>query len=144
MKKVLKTLTAATMVAVMAVSFTACDDDDKNINISVGSPMVGNGYDYQKMIDSFVPNSFNTKELAVGEVDGPKARIWLQNGTGTVYTSNDKVVTVSELGKVTAVGPGQAYVVITGNGTAMFEVYQYTVVGSKEEKKKQSMVQIDV
>ena len=92
-----------------------------------GSEVPKQNIDYQKMIDSFVPDSFNTKSLAVGEVDGPQARIWLQNGAGTVYTSNDKVVTVSDLGKVTAVGTGSAYVVITGMGSTMCEVYRYDV-----------------
>ena len=116
MKHVLKSLTAASITRTLIFSLTGC-----------GSKKVPKKeIDYDRMIESFVPDSFNTKSLAVGEVDGPQARIWLESGMGTVYTSNDKVVTISDLGKVTAVGTGSAYVVITGMG-GMFEVYRYDV-----------------
>ena len=42
-----------------------------------------------------------------------------------MYSSDESVVTVSELGKVTAVGEGEAYVVITSN--SQFQVTRYTV-----------------
>ena len=116
MKQLLKSLTAVLVTMTLVFSLSGCS----------GNEAPKQNIDYQKMIDSFVPDSFNTKSLAVGEVDGPQARIWLQNGMGTAYTSNDKVVTISDLGKVTAVGTGSAYVVITGMG-GMFEVYRYDV-----------------
>ncbi|MBQ8732666.1 MAG: hypothetical protein IJY82_07555 [Oscillospiraceae bacterium] len=83
--------------------------------------------DYQEMIDSFVPDSLNVIELEIGQADSPNAAVWLKSGMGTTYSSNESVVTVTDLGKVTAVGEGTAYVVITGVGT-MFEVYRYDVV----------------
>ena len=83
--------------------------------------------DYQTMIDSFVPGPLNTFELIVGDEAAPQAGIWLKSGEGTVYTDNEAVVTVTELGKVTAVGEGSAHVVITGPDETMFEVYRYDV-----------------
>lgn len=88
-----------------------------------------NGIDYNKMIESYVENPFNKFDLKVGDEHKPTASVWLQSGTpnGTVYTSNPNVVTISDLGKVDAVGPGSAYVVITAQGDRMFEVYLYNV-----------------
>lgn len=83
--------------------------------------------DYKKMIDSFVSTSLNTYELTIGDEAAPQARVWLQDGNGTVYSSDEKVVTITELGKVTAVGEGSAYIVITDKKGTMFEVYRYDV-----------------
>ncbi len=84
--------------------------------------------DYQSMIDSFVSDSNNTYELTVGEAHKPHAAVWLESGTGTVYTDNDQVITVSKYGKVTAVGEGHAHVVITADQTGtQFEVFRYDV-----------------
>ncbi len=82
--------------------------------------------DYDKMIDSFVSSALNTFTLKIGDEHSPNAAVWLKSGSGTAYSSDEKVVTVSEYGKVTAVGEGTAYVVITGVGD-MFEVYRYDV-----------------
>ena len=84
--------------------------------------------DYAAMIDSFVPSSLNTFELTVGDEHTPSAAVWLKNGSGsgTAYSSDEKVVNVSEYGIVTAVGEGTAFVVITGAGN-MFQVFKYEV-----------------
>ena len=68
--------------------------------------------DYDAIIESFVSDNLNTFELTVGEAHAPGAAIWLDSGKGSVYTSDENVVTVTELGKVTAVGEGTAYVII--------------------------------
>ncbi len=84
--------------------------------------------DYDAIIDSFVPDSLNTFELSVGDTHKPNAAVWLQGSGGAVYSSDESVVTVTELGKVTAVGQGSAYVIIVGGGR-MNACYRYDVVG---------------
>ena len=118
MKKTMKTLAVVSILAVMVLSFSGCASLNKMLNSHI---------DYDKMIESYVPDHFNQVTLSVGEIDGPQARIWLQSKLGSVYTSDESVVTISDLGKVTAVGPGTAYVVITAPTGALFEVYHYTV-----------------
>ena len=84
--------------------------------------------DYDAIIDSFVPDSLNTFQLSVGDIHKPNAAVWLQGSRGAVYSSDESVVTVTELGKVTAVGQGSAYVIIVGGGR-MNACYRYDVVG---------------
>lgn len=84
--------------------------------------------DYDAIIDSFVPDSLNTFQLSVGDIHKPDAAVWLQGSRGAVYSSDESVVTVTELGKVTAVGQGSAYVIIVGGGR-MNACYRYDVVG---------------
>ena len=118
MKKVMKSMVVVSVLMVMVLSLSGCGTLNKILNSRI---------DYDKMIESYVPDHFNTKTLSVGDIDGPSARIWLENKLGSVYTSDESVVTISDLGKVTAVGPGTAYVVITGPAGFLFEVYHYTV-----------------
>ena len=80
----------------------------------------------KKVIEDFVSNGLNTFNLSLGEVHKPSAAVWLSNGTGTVYSSDENVVTISEYGKVTAVGKGIAHIVIVSM-TGMSQVYQYIV-----------------
>ena len=82
--------------------------------------------EFDKLIENFVPGSFNTFILKVGDVHKPNAAVWLSSGKGTVYSSDENVVTISEYGKVTAVGKGTAYIVIVAI-TGMSQVYQYIV-----------------
>ena len=84
--------------------------------------------DYDAIIDSFVPDSLNTFQLSVGDTHKPNAAVWLQGSRGAVYSSDESVVTVTELGKVTAVGQGSAYVIIVGGGR-MNACYRYDVAG---------------
>ncbi|MBE7041551.1 MAG: hypothetical protein E7400_06255 [Ruminococcaceae bacterium] len=118
MKKVVKSLVAVSVLVVMVLSLSGCSTLNKLLNSHI---------DYDKMIESYVPDHFNDITLSVGDVDGPGARVWLESKLGSVYTSDESVVTISDLGKVTAVGPGTAYVVITGPTGLLFEVYRYTV-----------------
>ncbi len=82
--------------------------------------------DYDAIIDSFVPDSLNTFRLSVGDIHKPSAAVWLNGSHGAVYSSDESVVTVTDLGKVTAVGEGSAYVIIVG-GTKMYKCYRYDV-----------------
>ena len=84
--------------------------------------------DYDAIIDSLVPDALNTFELSVGDTHKPNAAVWLQGSRGAVYSSDESDVTVTDLGKVTAVGQGTAYVIIVGGGK-MNACYRYDVVG---------------
>lgn len=86
---------------------------------------------YQEMIDSFVSNKLNTFELSVGEAHKPQASLWLQTMNGEVYTSDPNVIQISDLGKVTAVGEGSAYVVICC--ATLYQVYRYDVYGASND-----------
>lgn len=97
--------------------------------------------DYQDMIDEFVPSRLNTFELEIGEMDKPTAAVWLMSGNGTAYSSDESVVTVSDGGKVTAVGEGSAYVVITIS--SMYEVYRYDVHGAAAEADSSGLPAIE-
>lgn len=120
--KALKAILAIALVLVMVFSFAACGGKGAKI-------------DYDKMIAGFVADSLNTFELTIGEEHAPTAQVWIQgSGTGTTtYSSDEKVVTINEMGKVTAVGEGSAYVVITAQFGAMHEVYRYDVYAPAPE-----------
>ena len=86
-----------------------------------------------------MPDYFNVETLEVGQVHKPDAAIWCEvNFLGMVKTSStdESVVTVSSGGKVTAVGEGSAYVIISieppiiGDlfGSMMNDVICYEVV----------------
>ncbi|MCD7883375.1 MAG: protein kinase [Lachnospiraceae bacterium] len=77
------------------------------------------------LIDNFVSDSLNTFVLSVGGEHSPGAALWAISG-GSCYSSNEAVVTVGSGGKVTAVGEGNAYVVIIGS-TGMADIYKYVV-----------------
>jgi len=98
---------------------------------------------HQKIIDSFVSDNLNTFELTVGDAHAPGAVLWLKSGMGSVYTSDNNVVTVTDLGKVTAVGEGTAYVIIGAMGNKMYEVYCYHVYGVAPEADLSNIPQID-
>lgn len=141
MKKRLVLLLLATLMI-----FSGCggkDDSDKP-NV-FGKPEGTSSVDYDHIIDNFVEDSFNHTTLAVGEADKPQAAIWLQNNAigCTTYTSDPSVVTVTDLGKVEAVGPGTAYVIITANYGTMHDIHRYDVVGTAAEKnEKHSIVSV--
>ena len=99
--------------------------------------------DYDTIIDSFVSDELNTYELTVGEAHAPQAKLWLKSGDGTVYTSNENVVTVTDLGKVTAVGEGTAYVIIGAQGNTMYDIYCYHVYDAVTEADLSNLPQID-
>lgn len=103
-----------------------------------GKPGETSSIDYDHIIDNFVEDTFNHTTLAVGEADKPQAAIWLQNNAigCTTYTSDPSVVTVTDLGKVEAVGTGTAYVIITANYGTMHDIHRYDVVGTAAEKNE--------
>lgn len=74
----------------------------------------------------FYPDDFNCKELTIGETHKPSASVWLKNGNGKVYSSDEAVVTVNSNGVVTARGEGVAYIKIVSS-TGMSEMYMYIV-----------------
>ena len=97
-----KVFTVAVLLLAAACFTAGCGKDDKP--------------DYGALIESFVPNAMNTVELEVGQEYKPQeATVWLSGGKGDAYTSNEKVATVTKLGKVTAVGEGTAYIIISGS-----------------------------
>lgn len=144
MKKTIKTVLAILLAAVMMVSMVGC----KAINITIGGLGGKNEQkeiDYQTMIDSFVSSPLNTFELTIGDAHAPNAAVWLKNqaANGTVYSSDESVVTVTQLGKVSAVGEGSAFVVITAQNGAMFEVYRYDVYAAAPEADLSNLPQIE-
>ncbi len=122
-----------------AVSDETADPSIEAAIEATSSPENQNTYDrfhdeIDKNIRDFVPDPLNTVYLSVGQRHKPNAAIW---SSITVYSSDESVVTVTDTGTVTAVGPGEAYVVIISNtsiqvnavmGTGlMMEVIRYTV-----------------
>ena len=97
---------------------------------------------WDEYIENFVPSSLNTTELYVGDSHSPTAAVWVQGGNkDRVYSDNTDVVTVSPYGKVTAVGEGEAHVVIKGLGN-MHEVYLYKVYGDVPEANLSSLPEL--
>lgn len=145
MKKLVKTILAGLMAATMLTSLVGCKGINITLNGFGSNKSEQKEINYQTMIDSFVSSPLNTFELTIGDAHAPNAAIWLKNqaANGTAYTSDDKVVTVTELGKVTAVGEGSAYVVITAQNGAMFEVYRYDVYAAAPEADLSNLPQID-
>lgn len=151
MKKMIVKLLAVVMTLMTLVSFAGCSTVDKYLDLAnevvenmenvqqqdsildmVQSSMQAQAqtqtqpsFSYEEMIESFVPDAFNCQSITVGGSHKPNAAIWLTTGKGEVYSSDETVVTVSQLGKVTAVGEGEAYVIISC-GT-LFQVMRYTV-----------------
>ena len=124
----MKKIIALTLALVLALSLAACAgfQDDPNVK-------------YASIIEDFVPDSFNMETLEVGQVHKPNAAIWCEgNFLNMVKTSStdESVVTVTSGGKVTAVGTGEAYVIISieppiiGDlfGSMMYEIIHYEVV----------------
>ena len=97
---------------------------------------------WDEYIENFVPSSLNTTELYVGDSHSPTAAVWVQGGNkDRGYSDNTDVVTVSPYGKVTAVGEGEAHVVIKGLGN-MHEVYLYKVYGDVPEANLSSLPEL--
>ena len=125
---------ALLLVVMFAFSFAGCKNKEETVNKE--SDTVVNEkqekeefkeLDYEAMINSFVSDSSNTIEIKTGETHSPDACIWLENSGGTVYTSDETIVTVSDMGEVTAVSEGSAYVVIGGQNNSVSAIYRYDV-----------------
>lgn len=80
----------------------------------------------QQEIENFSPNALNHTKLTVGKTHTPTAAVWLNGGTGSCYSTDESVVTVSASGTATAVGKGEAFVVIQTDGD-MYSIHKYTV-----------------
>ena len=80
-------------------------------------PATAAHFDFDTAIAEFEPTTHNTIKLKLGKTDTPNAAIWTQNGSAYCYSSDNKVVTVSADGVVTAVGKGTARIV------AYYEAY---------------------
>ncbi len=76
-------------------------------------------------LDDFVADALNTTYLSVGQESKPIAAVW---GDIICYSDDESVVTVSDGGKVTAVGAGQAHVVIISQTS--LNVYEAMGTGS--------------
>ncbi len=113
-----------------------------NISSDMGSSSNSSSTDivkWDEYINSFVENSLNTFELYVDDNHKPSAAVWVQGGNADrVYSDNTDVVTVSPYGVVTAVGEGEAHVVIKGLGN-MHEVYLYKVFGYQPEAESSKL-----
>lgn len=139
---VIKFITLA-LSALMLISLTACGGQGKTDSNGKGNNKTSQSA-YNDMIDEFVPSSLNTFELTIGDTHAPDARMWLQSGNGTTYSSDENVVTVTDGGKVTAVGEGSAYVVITATKDGkMYMVYRYDVYGKATEADLSNLPTID-
>ena len=130
----MKKLLALTLALLLALSMTACAALQPSPSVK-----------YANLIEDFVPDHFNMETLQVGQVHKPNAAIWCEaNFLGMVKTAStdESVVTVTSGGKVTAVGPGEAYVIISieppiiGDifGSMMNEVIHYEVVDYATEE----------
>lgn len=82
---------------------------------------------FQTAIDDFVSTPLNSFTLSIQQTHKPGAALWLKSG-GYAYSSDTSVVTVSSGGKVTAVGPGSAYVIIISSLPGMYDICLYNVV----------------
>ncbi len=110
-------------------SFTGCgmlDTFGELKDKMVGSITGDFNLDYDEIIENFVSTPLNSFSMEVGDVHKPNAAVWLEGSRGSVYTSDEGVVIVSSLGKVTAVGEGTAYVIIV-SAQGLYEEYCYTV-----------------
>ncbi len=131
--RILKSLTAMILSAAVLFVFAGCGEEtvtktqepveqtDTVTEKEVKEP------DYEALINDFLPDEKNTISLAIGKTHIPDASIWLENGDGSVYTNNEAVATVSEDGEVTAIGEGQAYIIISGQHNSVSTVYRYDV-----------------
>lgn len=132
-----KSILILTILAMVVLS--GCGNSQEWMNKLSGKKEL----DYEAIIDSFVSDELNTYELTVGEAHAPQAKLWLKSGDGSVYTSDENVVTVTDLGKVTAVGEGTAYVIIAGTGNEMYQTYCYHVYDVAPEADLSNLPQID-
>ena len=144
----MKKLVAGLLVIMLVFTFTGCGAVDKVLEkfqttLNQTLEKETTELDYDAIIESFVAGPLNTFELYIDDVHAPIANVWLKNGMGTVYSSDENVVTVSELGKVTAVGEGSAYVIIGAMGNSMYEVYRYDVYAKSPEANLSNLPEID-
>ena len=126
----MKKIIVLMMALMLLLSFAGCSAADKAFDVFGGisdaiQSQFQPAFSYEEMIEDFVPTWNNCWNLKIGDVHKADGSIWLSDGRGTVYSSDESVVTVSKLGKVTAVGEGEAYVIIT-SGT-LFKVTRYTI-----------------
>ena len=99
--------------------------------------------DYDALIENFVPNGLNTVELEVGQEYKPQeADIWLTGGKGDAYTSDANVAEITDMGKVTAVGEGTAYIIISASKDVS-TVTQVTVTLPAKEADLSSLPEIE-
>ncbi len=144
----MKKLLAGLLVVMLMFTFTGCGVVDKVLDkfestLSISGVGEEKELDYEAIIDSFVESGLNTFELYIDETHAPNATVWLKNGMGSVYTSDEGVVAITELGKVTAVGEGTAYVIIGAMGNSMYEVYRYDVYSKSPEADLSKLPEID-
>lgn len=110
---------------------------------ALGGCGFGGKPDYNALIESFVSNGLNTVELEVGQEYKPnEATVWLSGGKGDVYTSDETVATVTKLGKVTAVGEGTAYIIIS-TSKDMSDVTKVVVTQPAAEADLSALPQIE-
>ncbi len=148
--KVLKSLTVILLLMILAFSLAGCKEKtavtepeimpEQEMPREETEPVE---LDYDGMINSFVPNENNTVSLSVGDTHLPDASIWLENGDGSVYTSNEAVVTVADDGIVTAVGEGHAYIIVGGQKNSVSTIYRYDVEMSIPEADLSNLPEID-
>lgn len=99
---------------------------------------------FEKMIAGFEESPLNVFELTLGENHVPGAAIWIEKTGGPTYSGAPDVVTVNKYGKVTAVGKGEAFVVIVSPiSDAMYQVYKYVVYGEVPEADLSRLPVID-
>lgn len=140
----MKKLVAGLLVIMLMFTFTGCGMIDKVFEkLGTAGASVSKELDYDEIIESFVESPLNTFELYIDDAHAPTATVWLKNGMGSVYTSDENVVTVTKLGKVTAVGEGSAYVIIAGMGNLMYEVYRYDVYAKAPEANLSNLPEIE-
>lgn len=80
----------------------------------------------QVAIESFAETALNTSRLKIGQKHTPSAAVWLQGSSGSCYSTDESVVVVSSTGTATAVGVGEAFVVIE-TGMGMYSIHKYIV-----------------
>ncbi len=144
----MKKLVAGLLVIMLMFTFTGCGMVDKVLEkfettLNQTTEKETAELDYDAIIESFVESTLNTFELYIDDTHAPIANVWLKNGKGSVYTSDENVVTVTELGKVTAVGEGSAYVIIGAMGNSMYEVYRYDVYAKSPDADLSNLPEIE-
>ena len=118
-------------------------NDQTNDNSQQTSADSSGGLDYAAIIANFTESNLNTFELYINDSHTPNAAVWLNNGLGSVYSSNEEVVTITDAGKVTAVGEGSAYIIIGSMNDAMHAIYRYDVFAKAPEANLSNLPQID-
>lgn len=138
MKK-FKSLIAVLLICAMLFTVVGCaekpqekrDDEEKETKEltekTVKTP------DYDAIIDDFTPTELNTFELSVGEEATATFGTVAVNGKTVSYSSDESVVTVTDLGKVTAVGEGSAYVILSSVDGNVSVIYRYDVYDEVKE-----------